>query len=279
MILYDKTLQVKGYDARYAKSYHRVCVKCDECQKEYEKIKRDLSSWEGRCTSCVGRLRGKMMGDKFGKTQKFKGKCASCGDPVRTSLKYCGKDACQTFKAESMSRRFSGPSNPAWTGRNICSCGCKKSTGALRCRSCSFSSGGRSGANNGRYVNQSREYYLKSIRIRKILSSLMRNVCSSGGVVKNHKKTKDLLGYSWEEFRSHIESQFEDGQCWENYGIGGWSIDHILPVDWFIKNKVFDIKIVNNLKNLRPMNHIENIKKSKSIEMSDPWSFYNSLIS
>ena len=277
MILYEKTLEVKGYDAKYAKSYDKVCVKCDECQREYEKIKRDLLSWDGRCASCIGKIRGKMMGERFGKTQKVKGKCISCGDPVRTSLKYCSKDACQAVKIESISHRFSGSSNPAWKGNNVCSCGGKKSTGAIRCRSCSFSSGDRSGLNNGRYINNDREYYLNSVKIRKILSGVMRNVCVSGGLVKNYKKTTDLLGYSWEEFRSHIESQFSDDQSWENYGIGGWSIDHILPVDWFIKNKVFDVKIVNSLENLRPMDHIENIKKSKSIEMDDPWTFYELL--
>lgn len=277
LILYEKTIETKGYSVKLASTYEKVCVKCDDCGKEYDKIRRDLLAWEGKCASCVGKIRGKMMGDKFGKSQVLKGKCINCGEAVRSTVKYCSSTVCQAELKKSKSIRFSGAKNPAWTGKHVCGCGSKKSFGALQCRPCSFKGDKRSGKNNGRFVSKNREKYLECTKTRRILSNLMSNVCKSGGITKNYKKTADILGYSWKEFKEHIESKFEDGDSWNNYGKDGWSVDHILPVDWFIKNQVFDIKIVNCLNNLKPMNTKDNIKKSKSLTMDDPWSFYEHL--
>ncbi len=110
-----------------------------------------------------------------------------------------------------------------------------------------------------------------------MLSGIMANVCKSGGITKNKNKTTEMLGYSWKEFKEHIEAQFNEDMSWSNYGREGWSIDHILPVDWFIKNKVFDVKIVNSLRNLRPLNHKVNMRKSNQIEIEDPWLLYEEL--
>lgn len=277
MILHDKTMELKGYAVESAKSYDKVCVKCDDCKKEYDKIKRDLSSWNGKCASCIGKARGKMMGDKFGKSQTLKGKCRNCGASIKSTLKYCQASECRNAARKMMSDRFKGHSNPAWTGNRICSCGAKKSTTAKRCRACSFKSGERSGKNNGRFIKKDRAYYLQCVKSRKILNGIMNNVCRSGGLTKNKKKTRDTLGYSWKEFKEHIERQFVDDMSWETYGSSGWSVDHILPVDWFIKNDVFDIKIVNCLKNLRPLDHKINLLKSKHLIIDDPWSFYEDL--
>ena len=39
----------------------------------------------------------------------------------------------------------------------------------------------------------------------------------------------DVLKYTPEELISHLEKQFKDGMTWDNYGIKGWHIDHIIP--------------------------------------------------
>ena len=62
-------------------------------------------------------------------------------------------------------------------------------------------------------------------------------------------KTINLLGYSANELKEHIEKQFQTGMTWENYG--EWQIDHIHPVISFDKDT--DIKIVCSLNNLRPL--------------------------
>jgi hypothetical protein len=277
MILDKKTLETKGYSVDSATSYKRVCVKCDDCGTEYDKIKRDINTWEGRCTQCARNKRGKIMGNEFGRSQALKGKCSACGKAVRKRTKYCKSKQCQEQLREDRAKKFIGPNNPSWTGKHVCKCGSKKSFNAERCRPCSFRDGSRSGPSNGRFIRNDREEYMRCIKIKRIMSSLMSNVCKSGGISKNYRKTLDILGYSWEDFKIHIESQFEDAYSWDAYGNKGWSIDHILPVDWFIQNKVFDIKVVNCLNNLKPLNSIDNIKKSNSIIMEDPWGFYEEL--
>ncbi len=60
--------------------------------------------------------------------------------------------------------------------------------------------------------------------LKGIVSSAVRRA------LKNNKKNKtlDYIGCDVEHLRSHIESQFQEGMTWDNYG--EWEIDHITPV-------------------------------------------------
>jgi len=60
---------------------------------------------------------------------------------------------------------------------------------------------------------------LRNIRIR--LNHALKNNFKTG-------KTLELLGCSIEEFKLHLEKQFDKNMSWENYGIY-WEIDHIKP--------------------------------------------------
>jgi hypothetical protein len=53
-----------------------------------------------------------------------------------------------------------------------------------------------------------------------------RNRHAMQGRIKS-KKTLDLLGCSIEFFRNYLENKFTEGMSWENYGKGGWEVDHI----------------------------------------------------
>ena len=46
--------------------------------------------------------------------------------------------------------------------------------------------------------------------------------------------TLELIGCDRETFISHIETQFTEGMTWENYGLKGWHVDHIIPLSSFI---------------------------------------------
>jgi len=67
--------------------------------------------------------------------------------------------------------------------------------------------------------------------------------------VKKNDKTINILGYSAEDLRIHLEKQFTDGMSWDNHG--EWHIDHIKPVSSF--ESFTHPSIVNSLDNLRPM--------------------------
>src|SRR5690625_5779818 len=45
------------------------------------------------------------------------------------------------------------------------------------------------------------------------------------------KRTIELIGCTVPELVEHLESQFEDGMSWENYG--EWHVDHIKPCAMF----------------------------------------------
>ena len=50
---------------------------------------------------------------------------------------------------------------------------------------------------------------------------------------------------------------------WENRK--HWDIDHIIPIDYFLKNGVTDLSIINALSNLRPLWRKENQKKGNRL--------------
>ncbi len=58
------------------------------------------------------------------------------------------------------------------------------------------------------------------------LSRLHRHALAKVNAIKT-SPTFEALGYSVDEFVSHIEKQFIDGMNWENMHL--WQIDHIIP--------------------------------------------------
>lgn len=61
-------------------------------------------------------------------------------------------------------------------------------------------------------------------KIKMNLSKRMRQFFS-----KNGSKTIDFIGCSIDDFKTHLEKQFIEGMSWDNYGRGGWHVDHIRP--------------------------------------------------
>jgi hypothetical protein len=78
-------------------------------------------------------------------------------------------------------------------------------------------------------------------------------------------RTRELLGYTVEELRIHIESQFQEGMGWHNWSKYGWHIDHIKPVSSFPVDA--SIKDINALQNLRPLWWRQNLLKSSRIDV------------
>ena len=95
----------------------------------------------------------------------------------------------------------------------------------------------------------------------RIFSALKKN-----DKIKN-KKTLELLGCDVKFLKKHIEKQFLKEMSWDNYG--EWQVDHIVPIDYFLKNHDFnDVEIQKecfNYNNLQPLWGVENIKKGKKI--------------
>jgi hypothetical protein len=78
-------------------------------------------------------------------------------------------------------------------------------------------------------------------------------------------RTYEILGCSYEEFKTYIEVQFQYGMSWENYG--SWEYDHIIPIS--SANTEDEIILLNHHTNFQPLWKLDNILKSNKIFNKD----------
>lgn len=87
---------------------------------------------------------------------------------------------------------------------------------------------------------------------------------------KGGKGWEELVGYTSEQLKLHIERQFLRGMGWHNYGrgTGKWHIDHIVPQSAFSFTSPDDpdFRACWALTNLRPLWGEKNISKHASRE-------------
>jgi hypothetical protein len=98
--------------------------------------------------------------------------------------------------------------------------------------------------------------FAMKLRLRKATSKAFYRA----GYTKR-SKTTEMLGCSWEEAKSHIESGFTDGMNWDNRS--KWHIDHIIPLA-SAKNED-ELKKLCHYTNLQPLWGRDNIIKSNKI--------------
>ena len=105
-------------------------------------------------------------------------------------------------------------------------------------------------------------YKLNNLMSKRINQSLRSN--------KQNRHWEDLVGYTIEDLKKHLESKFKDNMNWDN--IGKWHIDHIKPVSSFNFKSFtdYDFKECWELKNLQPLWAKDNLSKgSKLILMEE----------
>lgn len=88
---------------------------------------------------------------------------------------------------------------------------------------------------------------------------------------KKSLTTHKILGCSYDDFKSHIESKWEPWMSWENYGKfngernSGWDYDHIIPTS-SAKTKP-DIVKLNHHTNIQPLcSYINRRIKNRNID-------------
>lgn len=102
-----------------------------------------------------------------------------------------------------------------------------------------------------------------NFKVGLVCRRLLQRVLGVSGQKKS-KRTADMLGYTAEQLKSHLEKQFKKGMSWKNYG--EWHIDHITPIAAFASQGDIDPARVNCLTNLRPMWAKENMSKGSTQE-------------
>lgn len=116
-----------------------------------------------------------------------------------------------------------------------------------------------------RYIEKSNYYsnryktdlnFKLKVILRNRLVFALKTKAKTGSAVKD-------LGCSIDEFKVYIESKFQPGMNWDNYG--KWEIDHIVPLSSFnLENREEFVKACNHT-NLQPLWKIDNITKSDKI--------------
>lgn len=79
------------------------------------------------------------------------------------------------------------------------------------------------------------------------------------------EKTLNLVGCTSEFLVKYLESKFTEGMSWDNYGLHGWHIDHIIPCDFFDLSIVEEQHKCFHYSNLQPLWAKENISKSNKL--------------
>jgi hypothetical protein len=121
--------------------------------------------------------------------------------------------------------------------------------------------------------DKKRQYNNKYERNRKIIDPVykLRKNCSR--LIKHALKGSQsgqsvlkYLSYTMKDLKDHLESQFDSKMSWSNYGIY-WHIDHVHPQSLLPYTSMEDnnFKICWSLNNLRPLEAVENMKKSNKL--------------
>jgi hypothetical protein len=97
---------------------------------------------------------------------------------------------------------------------------------------------------------------------REIASRLRENIAGIIRQPSKHKRILNYLGCSLDEFKIYLESKFQEGMTWENRGLYGWHIDHIIPLTSFDLSDPEQIKKACHYTNLQPLWAKDNLKKS-----------------
>jgi hypothetical protein len=94
------------------------------------------------------------------------------------------------------------------------------------------------------------------VKLSGNLRSLIYNAFKNKGYKKN-SKTEEILGCSFEELKTHIESKFKPWMTWDNYGLYngaekyGWDIYHIKPLSSC--ENILELIKFNHFTNLQPL--------------------------
>lgn len=100
------------------------------------------------------------------------------------------------------------------------------------------------------------------IKLRHRLSYRLRDVLKFKSLIKN-KTYNDIIGCSSEFLKEHLEIRFSKGMSWDNHGLYGWHIDHIIPLS--SANTEDEIYKLCHYTNLQPLWAEDNLKKSNKI--------------
>jgi hypothetical protein len=117
---------------------------------------------------------------------------------------------------------------------------------------------------------EERNIYLKEYRKKVgyklnhyIRNDIRRAFSNRNPTSKKELHSNEIIGYTADELKQHIEKQFKKDMNWDNYGTL-WNLDHLTPITFFPEAKDYNdpiIKKIWSLENLTPVYCKENFSK------------------
>ncbi len=114
--------------------------------------------------------------------------------------------------------------------------------------------------------NKRRNFRTANDPIFKLKKNLRKRVHAT--IRKGYKSshTMELIGCPVEDLKSYLQSKFQEGMSWENYG--EWHIDHIRPCASFNLTDPAQQKECFHFSNLQPLWAEENMRKGANYACS-----------
>lgn len=100
----------------------------------------------------------------------------------------------------------------------------------------------------------------------KLQCSLRSRTRHAFAGVQKSAVTLNLLGCTLEFFKEYLESKFQPGMTWDNYGKNGWHLDHIKPCAAFDLSDPEQQRQCSHWSNQQPLWAADNIRKSDKWE-------------
>jgi hypothetical protein len=107
-----------------------------------------------------------------------------------------------------------------------------------------------------------------AFKLKWILRTRLRWLVRGKKCNKGH--SAKMVGCSFDSLKKYLESQWQPGMSWENYGRTGWHIDHKRPCASFDLTKIEQQKACFHYSNLQPLWASENCVKGDKLFHGEP---------
>jgi hypothetical protein len=103
-------------------------------------------------------------------------------------------------------------------------------------------------------------------RLRNAFSGRMNAALTGTAYKKGGNSWVKLVGYDVDELKAHLESLFQPGMTWDNYG--EWHVDHIIPVSMFKYDSYHhpEFRRCWSLDNIQPLWAFDNMSKGATAD-------------
>lgn len=267
-----KCKQTKSFDQFFKDRYKRdgyrcVCKKCMKTHMPKKRVIETLPDNLKRCTKC------KKIKDKsqyWGSVDGRDGLQAKCIDCARSYRKKWEKDNptyYQDYDKEQGEERLAKKrayyqKNKEYFRKKFREYAAKMTAEEKRERHRKWRNANREHVRKCARDRWRKRYYNDNqFRLAAVLRSrqanVLRNKTKVGSMVRD-------LGCTLEEFEQHIESQFEEGMTWDNWGKGNecWNLDHIKPLHLFDLEDREEWLEACHYTNIRPLWEIDNLSRT-----------------